>query len=128
MHHGDRATIWPYDERGEIGEFFYTRYAHPLGVAAEAELGRREGGDALLFASGMAAIAAVTLSFARPGARIALAEQCYFGTSVLFKLLDRWGLEYVEFDQTGTPPPADIVWVESPANPILSLPNWEALR
>ena len=51
----DRATIWPYDEHGEPRRFYYSRAAHPAGAAAEAELGRREGGDALLYASGMGA-------------------------------------------------------------------------
>jgi cystathionine gamma-synthase len=35
----------------------------------------------------------------------------------------------VEFDQTGTPPAgADVLWVEAPANPLLSVPDWEAVR
>jgi cystathionine gamma-synthase len=34
----------------------------------------------------------------------------------------------VEYDQTGAPPDADIVWVEAPANPVLTLPDWAALR
>ena len=35
----------------------------------------------------------------------------------------------VEFDQTGPPPAgADVVWVEAPANPLLTLPDWEAVR
>src|SRR5207244_11289889 len=32
------------------------------------------------------------------------------------------------YDQTGTPPAGDIVWVEAPANPLLTVPDWEALR
>jgi cystathionine gamma-synthase len=60
---------------------------------------------------------------------IALANGAYFGTSVLFRLLEPWGLRFVEFDQTGPPPPeAELVWVESPANPTLTTPDWEALR
>lgn len=129
MELNDRSTIWPYDERGEPSEFFYTRYAHPAGAAAEAKLGELEGGEALLFASGMAAETAVVLAFARPGLKIALAEGAYFGTSVLFRTLEPWGLEFVEYDQTGpTPDGVEIVWVESPANPTLTTPDWEALR
>jgi cystathionine gamma-synthase len=125
----DRSTIWPYDERGEPREFFYARYAHPTGAAAEERLGAFERGDALLFASGTAAATAVVLALARPGTTIALAEGAYFGTSVLFRALGAWGLELVEYDQTGTPPEeADIVWVESPANPVLTVPDWDALR
>jgi cystathionine gamma-synthase len=124
----DRSTIWPYDERGEPGRFYYSRYDHPAGVAAETELGRREGGDALLYSSGMGAATAVLLAFARPGTTVALAECCYYGTSKLLGLLEGWGISYVEYDQTGAAPEADIVWVEAPANPVLTMPDWEALR
>ena len=128
MESVDRSTIWPYDEHGEPGEFFYARFAHPAGKAAEARLGELEGGDALLYASGMGAETAVVLAFAESGTTIALAASCYYGTSVLFRSFERWGLNFVEYDQTGEPPEADIVWVESPANPSLTLPNWQALR
>jgi cystathionine gamma-synthase len=124
----DRSTIWPYDERGEPGDFYYSRYAHPAGAAAEARLGELEGGDALLYASGMGAETCVLLTFARPGTAIALAAGAYWGTSVLLRELERWGIRFVEFDQTGALPPADIVWVEAPANPLLTMPDWEALR
>ena len=124
----DRSTIWPYDEHGDPRQFYYSRYDHPAGVAAEQELGRREGGDALLYASGMGATTTVVLAFGRPGATIALAEGAYYGTGKLFQLFARWGIEFVEYDQTGEPPDADIVWVEAPANPVLTMPNFEALR
>src|SRR5215212_8805209 len=128
MERVDRSTIWPYDANGEPREFFYSRYGHPTGAAAEARLGELEGGDALLYASGMAAETAVLLAFARPGATVALAEGAYYGTSVLMRELERWGISFVEYDQTGPPPPADVVWVESPANPLLTVPDWDAVR
>ncbi len=128
MQTADRSTIWPYDDRGEPREFYYSRYNHPAGVAAETALGALEGGEALLFASGTAASTAVALTFARPGATIALAAGCYYGTGVLFQALEPWGLRFVEYDQTEPPPPADIVWVEAPANPVLTVPDWEAVR
>ena len=124
----DRSTIWPYDASGDPRAFFYTRYAHPTGAAAENALGELEGGNALLYGSGTAAATAVMLSFARPGMTIALAEGAYFGTSILLRELAAWGLELIEYDQTGPPPAADIVWVESPANPTLTMPNWDALK
>src|SRR6267154_1481551 len=70
----DRSTIWPY-ERGEPGEHYYSRYAHPTGTEAERRLGELEGGDALLYASGMGAETAIVLALARPGTTIALAEE-----------------------------------------------------
>jgi cystathionine gamma-synthase len=124
----DRSTVWPYDESGQPRRFYYSRYDHPTGVAAEQELGRLEGGDALLYASGMGAVTNVLLSFARSGTRIAIAEGAYFGTSKLIGMLAGFGIEYVEFDQTGSAPDADIVWVEAPANPTLTVPDWTALE
>ena len=124
----DRRAAWPYDERGEPAEFIYQRYAHPTGAAAEEGLGRLEGGDALLFGSGTAAVTACVFALCRPGSTIALAEGAYFGTGVTFAQFEPWGLRFVEYDQTGPPPDADVVWVESPANPVLTTPDWEAVR
>jgi cystathionine gamma-synthase len=122
----DRSTIWPYDG-GEPGEFYYQRYAHPTGAEAERALGELEGGEAFLFPSGSAAVTALVLSELEPGQTIALAEGAYFGTGVLFRLLARWGLRCEEFDQTGPPPPgADLVWLEAPSNPFLTMPDLEA--
>ena len=93
----DRATVWPYDERGEPGEFVYQRYAHPTGAAAERALGRLEGGDALLYASGTSAVTACVFAFCRPGMTVALAAGSYFGTGVTLAQFKAWGLDVVEF-------------------------------
>lgn len=125
----DHRTAWPYDASGEPGEFVYQRYAHPTGTAAEEALGALEGGDALLFSSGTAAVTACVFALCRPDSTIALAEGAYFGTGVTFAQFAPWGLKVVEYDQTGPPPAdADVVWLESPANPLLTLPNWETVR
>jgi cystathionine gamma-synthase len=122
----DRATIWPYRD-GEPGELYYQRYAHPNGLAAEAALGELEGGEALLFPSGTAAATALVLGLLEPGQTIGLAEGAYFGTAVLFETLARWGVRHVEFDQTGPPPGGvDLLWLEAPSNPFLTMPDLEA--
>jgi len=122
----DRSTIWPYRD-GEPGDFYYQRYAHPTGVEAERALGELEGGEALLFPSGSAAITTLVLAELEPGQTIALAEGAYYGTGALFRSLERWGLRFVEFDQTGPPPRgADLVWLEAPSNPFLTMPDLEA--
>lgn len=122
----DRSTTWPYED-GEPGVFVYSRYGGPTLADAEAALGELDGGEAVLFASGAAASAAVVLALLEPGQTVALAEGAYFGTGVLFDELARWGLRHVEFDQTG-PPPAqvDLVWLEAPSNPFLTMPDFEA--
>ena len=128
MSEPDRSTAWPYDPQGEPAAFFYQRNAHPTGAAAEQQLGEREGGIALLFGSGTAASSACVLAFCEPGTTIALAEGAYYGTGVTLRRFEPWGLRVVEYDQTGPPPPeADVVWVESPANPTLTEPDWDAV-
>jgi cystathionine gamma-synthase len=122
----DRSTIWPYED-GEPGEFYYQRYSHPAGVEAERRLGELEGGHALLFPSGSGATTALLLTFLEPGKTVALAKDAYYGTPVLMRMLERWGVRLAEFDQTGQPPEAaDLVWVESPSNPLLTLPDLDA--
>jgi cystathionine gamma-synthase len=123
----DRSTIWPYDEQGEARGFYYQRFDSPTVAAAEKALGELDGGTALLFPSGTGATFALALSLLEPGDTVALARGGYFGTGVTFATLAPWGLRCVEFDQTG-PPPADVqlVWLEAPTNPYLTMPNLEA--
>jgi cystathionine gamma-synthase len=122
----DRSTIWPYRD-AEPGEFFYQRYGSPTVAAAEAALGELEGGHALLFPSGAGATTALVLTVLAAGRRVAIAQDAYYGTIGTLDALGRWGLEHVLFDQTGPPPDGtDLVWVESPSNPLLTLPDLEA--
>jgi cystathionine gamma-synthase len=121
----DRSTTWPYVE-GEPGEFSYARFSSPTVADAERALGELDGGEALLFSSGAAATTSLVLAFLSSGATIAIAEGAYYGTSTLFAELGRWGLRYVEFDQTGAPPAdVDLVWLEAPSNPFLTMPSFE---
>ena len=122
----DRSTTWPYVD-GEPGPFHYARNAHPVGVEVERLLGGMEGGEALLFSSGMGATTALVLALLEPGQTVALAADAYYGTGVLLAELERWGLRHVLFDQTGPPPAdADLVWIEAPSNPLLTMPDFEA--
>ena len=119
----DRATIRAYSD-ARPGPFYYQRYAHSVGAEAERLLGELERGPALLFPSGSGATTALILGLLAPGARIAVADGGYWGTVALLRdHLQRWGLELVSFDQTGPPPPADLVWLEPCANPMMSFPD-----
>ena len=122
----DRSTVWPYAD-GEPGEYVYARFAHPAGVAAERALGALEGGHALLYPSGTGAATALLLALLAPGDTVALAQDAYYGTGVLLGELERWGLRHVLFDQTGAPPDGvQLVWVEAPSNPLLTMPDLAA--
>jgi cystathionine gamma-synthase len=122
----DRSTTWPY-ENGEPGRFTYSRFSSPTLVEAERRVGELDGGDALLFSSGTAACTAVVLALLSPGQTVAIAEGAYYGTGVMLDELARWGIAKVEFDQTGPPPDGvDLVWLEAPSNPFLTMPNFAA--
>ena len=119
----DRATVHAYED-ATPGPFYYQRTAHPIGAEAERLLSELEGGEALLFPSGMGATTALILALLGPGASVAVADGGYFGTIGLLRSeLARWGLEVTSFDQTGPPPQADLVWLEPCANPTLSFPD-----
>ena len=122
----DRSATWPY-EGGEPGRFSYARADHPTGVACEEALGVLDGGYALLYPSGMAAVTNVVLTMLRPGGTIALAEGAYYGHRTLLDHLGPWRVNVIEFDQTGPPPDrVDLILVEAPANPLLTMPDFEA--
>jgi cystathionine gamma-synthase len=122
----DRSATWPY-ENGEPGRFSYQRADNPTAAAVEGELGALEGGRALLFPSGMGAITTVVLALMRPGQTVALAEGAYYGHKALLDHLEPWGVHVAEFDQTGAPPPGvDLILLEAPANPLLTMPDLAA--
>jgi cystathionine beta-lyase/cystathionine gamma-synthase len=121
-----RTTIEPYVD-GVPGPRFYQRYAHAVGLDAERLLSELDGGRALLFPSGMAAVCSLAMATLQPGATVAVADGGYFGTLGLLRgELSRWGLEVIGFDQTGPPPPADLVWLEPCSNPLLTFPDLDA--
>ena len=123
----DRSTTWPYDDAGEPGLFSYARAEHPNQVAVEAVLGELDGGRALLYPAGMGAVTGVVLTMLPPGGTIALAAGAYYGHKQLFDHLAPWGIRVAEYDQTGAPPDeADLILIEAPANPLLTMPSFEA--
>lgn len=122
----DRATIHAHLD-AIPGPVYYQRMAHPVGLEAERLLGDLDGGHALLFSSGAGATTALVLALLEPGAIVAVASGGYWGTVALLRdELGRWGLEVVDFDQTGMPPAADMVWLEPCSNPLLSFPDLDA--
>jgi cystathionine gamma-synthase len=122
----DRSTTWAYED-GEPGAFTYSRFSSPTIAEAERRLGELDGGEALLFASGTAACTSIVLALLAPGQTVALAQGAYYGTGAMLDELARWGLKTVEFDQAGPPPAGvELVWLEAPSNPFLTLPDFAA--
>ena len=127
--HRDGSSLTPPLDRSTTfrhgGDLEYQRSGHPVGIEAEELLGSLDGGSALLFSSGLAAVTAVALGLLEPGDGVAIPGDGYFGTERLFAAeLARWGLRQVTFDQTGeVPPGVRMAFLETPGNPSLSFPD-----
>jgi cystathionine gamma-lyase len=107
------------------GPYQYGRLTNPTWTAWEAALAELEGGEAVAFASGIAAVSAVLLSALRPGNTLVMTSQCYYATRRLAEgLLRDLGVQVrlVPDAEIGRHlGGADLVWLESPSNPVLDV-------
>jgi len=101
--------------------------------ALEEIIGGLEGGSALCFASGMAAIAAV-FDQLPTGSLIALPDDCYQGVVGLAQAgasRGRWAVRRVAMTDTagwiGMCGVADLIWLESPSNPLLTVADLDVI-
>jgi cystathionine gamma-synthase len=113
-----------YHAGGEIG---YGRYGNPTWEMFESAIGALEGGVATSYASGMAAVAAV-LDLVPDGGTVVTSPDAYYGTlAMLEKRQSRSRLNVRQVDLTDNDAAAaalsgaDLLWAESPTNPLLSL-------
>jgi cystathionine gamma-synthase len=109
------------------GPVDYARAGNPTWTAFEEALGALEGGSALVFSSGMAAIAAA-LSLLPPVAVIVAPTHAYSGTSAILESMEEAGravLRRVDISDTAAViaalEGADALWAESPTNPMLEV-------
>lgn len=105
----------------------------PTWEALETIVGGLEWGRAVSFASGMAAVAAI-FELLQTGARVVLPDDCYQGVVALAAAcqekrrlsLHRLALEdttaWIQACHT-----ADLLWLESPSNPLLKLADIQAI-
>lgn len=101
--------------------------------ALEEILGELENGAAVAFSSGMATAAAI-LDLLNVGSRIVVPTDCYHGVR---RLLEdgqgqgRWHLDLVDITDTTAAVElarhADLVWLESPTNPLLDVADISAI-
>jgi cystathionine gamma-lyase len=107
----------------------YGRVDNPTWQALEAAIGELEGGECVVFASGMAAVAAVLLTVANPGRGVVLPADGYYQTRAFARL----ALPDADVSVVPTagpyPPLSDValVLVETPANPGLDVCDIAAL-
>lgn len=113
-----------YRDGGPVG---YGRWGNPTWSAFEEALGVLEGGHAVAFASGQAAIAAI-LAPLPAGAVVTVPADAYLGTRGLLAGLERSGrvrLRLTDVTDTGAVlaslPGTGLLWLESPTNPMLGV-------
>src|SRR5882672_10773954 len=105
----------------------YGRFHNPTWSAWEEALRELEGGEAVVFASGMAAVEAVLGTTLRKGDALVLASDCYYTVRRLVAgWLEPFGVEVrlapTRGDaQVAALDGARLVWVETPTNPQLDV-------
>lgn len=129
--------------QGEAAGLVYSRFNHPNAEIVEDRLAVFEEAEAaLLFSSGMSAIATTILAFARPGDAILHSQPLYGGTETLVaKTLKNLGMQAVGFgngvDEAEIRAAADaatargrvsVVMIETPSNPLNTLVDVALIR
>ena len=120
----------------EESGYLYTRWSNPTVAQLEAKLSALEGAEACLcFGSGMAAAAGVLFSLLGTGDHVIMSDTNYAGVAELGRdTLPRMGIA-ASFVDTSDPrnveaairPRTRLVWLETPANPIVRLTDLEAV-
>lgn len=114
----------------------YTRWSNPTVRALEERLAALEGTEAaLVTATGMAAVSALCFTLLSAGDHLVASEVCYAGSVELFGLhLPRFGIEVSLVDTSDAEqvaaairPNTKLLYVETPANPILRLADIRGL-
>ena len=110
--------------------FSYGRVDNPTWRAYEEEIGSLEGGDALVFGSGMGAVSTLLLALLEPGDRLVLPSDGYYTVRTLAHELLPFDVVEVPTDTEAfveAAPGAKLGWVESPSNPGLDVVDIRAV-
>jgi cystathionine beta-lyase/cystathionine gamma-synthase len=124
-----QTSTYVQDALGKHKGFEYARTQNPTRSALERNLAAIEGGkEAFAFASGMAAINAIT-SLLKSGDHVVVSNNVYGGTFRLFdKVLSRYQLAFSYVDtadldavERSFTPATRLLFVETPSNPVMRL-------
>jgi cystathionine beta-lyase/cystathionine gamma-synthase len=123
MEHADSAYV-------------YSRWGNPTLRSLEKRLAKLEGAEGcVVTASGMAAVSALLFTLLSSGDHLIASEVCYAGSQELMGLhLPRFGVEVSLVDtsdldavQAALRPNTKLIYVETPANPILRIADIKGL-
>lgn len=130
------ATTFRHGPAGErIAGYEYQREGNPTNDRLRTAVAALEGAaQAITFASGMAAISTL-LDTLRPGARLIIPDDCYAGLRLLAaEFLPERGVQVLRMDLTDLAAVSaactngvEMIWVETPSNPMLKVCDIAAL-
>jgi cystathionine beta-lyase/cystathionine gamma-synthase len=129
------TSTYAYRRFGVHRGWEYSRTGNPTRSALEQAMAELEGGaDGIAFASGLAAIDAIT-DLLEPGDHIAAADNLYGGTYRLFTTItERHGIDVSFVNAAETAAFADacidrtrVIFVETPTNPMMQLADLAAV-
>jgi len=129
------TSTYAYRRFGEHRGWEYSRTGNPTRSALERAMAELEGGaDGIAFASGLAAVDAIT-DLLEPGDHLVTADNLYGGTYRLFTTItERHGIEisFVDAADTGAFKRAcsdrtKVIFVETPTNPMMRLADLGAV-
>lgn len=119
------------------GATFYSRFGNPTVNAFEDAVAKLEGAEAAqAFGSGMGAITSTILSLCSQGDHVVAQRETFSSTSLLFQMVcPRFGIDvtFVDADDTQgfldavEPGRTRVVFVETPANPVMQLVDLDAI-
>ena len=121
---------------GEVDRFQYSRYGNPTVSTFEERLRLLEGAQACqATATGMSAVFTVLAALLSSGSRVVAARALFGSSLVIFdEILARWGVrtDYVDGHvpeqwEQALATPADVVFVETPSNPMQDLVDLAAV-
>jgi len=130
-----QTSTYVQESLGHHKGYEYARTQNPTRSALEQNVAAIEGGAAAFaFASGMAAIDAIT-TLLQSGDHVVVTDNTYGGTFRLFeKVLRKYGLEFTYVDtsdlglvEQAARPNTKMIFVETPTNPVMRLTDIEAV-
>jgi cystathionine beta-lyase/cystathionine gamma-synthase len=124
------TSTYVQEEIGKHKGYEYARVSNPTRTRLEQNLAALEGGTSShVFASGMAAVTALTQCFLKQGDHLICGHNSYGGVPRLFnQVIANYGVEFTYVD-TSDPDNVKkalrrntrIVWIETPTNPLMLL-------
>ena len=122
--------------KGDMPPHVYTRWSNPSLRSLEEKMCALEGAEAgVTFASGMGAVSGLLFTLLSAGDHVVASDVCYMGSVELMgSYLGRFGIDVTLVDTSDLDavrraigPNTKLVYVETPANPILRLTDIRAV-